>query len=98
MHLSGMFVPVPTAFDDDGSIDANMMRELIDHYIGAGVDALFFAASCGNGPAMSVEERKQLATLALKHVAGRLPVVVHCGTADPYTSIDLARHAIAAGA
>jgi dihydrodipicolinate synthase/N-acetylneuraminate lyase len=98
MQISGMFIPVPTAFEEDGSIDTSMMQEMVDYYIGVGVDALFFAGSFGNGPAMSVEERKALATVVLGRAAGRVPVVIHCGTPDPYTSIDLAKHAMAAGA
>ena len=98
MQISGMFLPVPTPFEEDGSIDASMMRELVDYYIGVGVDALFIAGSFGNGPAMSVDERKSLAKVVLEHARGRVPVVIHCGTPDPYTSIDLAKHATAAGA
>lgn len=98
MQISGMFLPVPTPFEEDGSIDASMMEELVDYYIGVGVDALFIAGSFGNGPAMSVEERKALAAVVLKRVKGRVPVVIHCGTPDPYTSIDLAKHAVSNGA
>ena len=98
MQITGMFLPVPTPFEEDGSIDTSMMRELVDYYIGVGVDALFIAGSFGNGPAMSVDERKALATVVLEHARARVPVVIHCGTPDPYTSIDLAKHALAAGA
>ena len=98
MQISGMFLPVPTPFEEDGSIDTAMFQEIIDYYIAAGVDALMTAGSFGNGPAMSQEERKALTDIAIQRVRGRVPLVVHCGTADPYTSIDLAKHALAGGA
>lgn len=98
MNIRGMFLPVPTVFEDDGAIDTQLMQELVDYYIAVGVNGLFIAGSFGQGPAMSLEERKALAELVIKRTAGRLPVVIHCGTADPYTSIELARHALGAGA
>jgi dihydrodipicolinate synthase/N-acetylneuraminate lyase len=98
MQISGMIAPVPTPFEEDGSIDSPMLEELVDFYIGAGVDALMIAGSFGNGPAMSIEERKTVATVAVGRVRGRVPIIVHCGTADAYTSIDLAHHAVSAGA
>jgi len=98
MQISGMFLPVPTPFEEDGSIDSALFEEMIDFYIGTGVDALMLAGSFGNGPAMSLEERKALAVVGLKRARGRVPMVIHCGTADPYTSIDLAKHALANGA
>jgi dihydrodipicolinate synthase/N-acetylneuraminate lyase len=36
--------------------------------------------------------------MAINQVHGRVPVVAHVGTADPYTTIDLGRHALKAGA
>jgi dihydrodipicolinate synthase/N-acetylneuraminate lyase len=98
MQISGMFMPVPTPFEEDGSIDVPMFEEIIDTYIATGVDALMVAGSFGNGPAMSQDERKKIATLAIARVRGRVPLIVHCGTADPYTAIDLAEHAMKGGA
>jgi N-acetylneuraminate lyase/4-hydroxy-tetrahydrodipicolinate synthase len=47
---------------------------------------------------MSLEERKQLSDITIKRANHRVPVVVHAGTADPFTTIDLGRHSLKAGA
>lgn len=96
--IRGMLLPMPTVFEEDGRIDDRLMRELADYYVAAGVNALLVAGSFGQGPAMSQEERKHVAALVVKQVRGRVPVVIHVGTADPYTTIDLGRHALASGA
>ncbi len=96
--IRGMVLPLPTVFEEDGRIDEPLMAQLTDYYIAAGVQALFVAGSFGQGPALSLEERKRLAELVIRRAAGRLPVMVHAGTADPYTSIELGRHALKAGA
>ena len=93
-----MLLPVPTVFEEDGRIDIKLMEELVDYYVDSGVNALFVGGSFGQGPAMSIEERKQLADVVVKRANHRLPVIVHAGTADPFTTIDLGRHCLKAGA
>jgi len=97
-NVRGMLLPVPTVFLEDGSIDDELMRELTNYYIEAGVQALFIAGSFGQGPAMSSAERMHVAELVISQANKRLPVIIHVGTADPYTSIELGTHALAKGA
>ncbi len=94
----GMLLPVPTVFLADGSVDDALMRELVDYYVDSGVDSLFITGSFGQGPAMSADERKHVAELIISQTAKRIPVAIHVGTADPYTTIELGRHAMDAGA
>ena len=96
--IRGMLLPIPTVFEEDGRIDVKLMDELVDYYVNSGVNALFVGGSFGQGPAMSLEERKQLSEIVAKRVKGRIPVVVHAGTADPFTTIELGKHALQVGA
>ncbi len=96
--LSGIVVPVITPFDADGALDAPTFRFLIDFYPRAGIQGLFVLGSSGQGPAMSAAERERAAEIVLERTAGRLPVVVHVGTADIPTTVALAEHAARHGA
>lgn len=96
--IRGMVLPIPTVFEEDGRIDEPLMERLTDYYIESGVNALFVGGSFGQGPAMTQDERKHLTELVIKRARGRLPIMIHAGTADPYTTIDLGRHALKAGA
>lgn len=96
--VRGMLLPVPTVFLEDGSVDDALMRDLTEYYIEAGVQGLFVAGSFGQGPAMSSAERMHVAELVISQANKRLPVIIHVGTADPYTTIELGEHALAKGA
>lgn len=93
--IRGVLLPIITPFDEKVRIDEEMMRRLVDFHIGAGVQGLFVLGSTGQGPAMTVEERKQAAAIALDQAKSRAPVVIHVGTADTGSTVELAEHAAA---
>lgn len=92
-ELKGIVMPIMTPFQDDGEIDEAMGCEIADFLIHGGVHALFLLGSFGQGPVMRIDQRKRFAELILKHVRGRVPVVVHVGTADAYSTVELGLHA-----
>jgi dihydrodipicolinate synthase/N-acetylneuraminate lyase len=96
--IRGVLLPIITPFDDRVRVDEEMMRKLVDFHINAGVQGLFVLGSTGQGPAMTIEERKQAAAIALDQAKKRIPVVIHVGTADAWSTTDLAEHAAARGA
>ena len=91
--LRGVLLPMITPFDEKARVDEQIMRQLVDFHIGAGVQGLFVLGSTGQGPAMSVEERKRAAATALDQARSRVPVVIHVGTADTESTVELAEHA-----
>jgi dihydrodipicolinate synthase/N-acetylneuraminate lyase len=70
----------------------------VDFHIEAGVQGLFVLGSTGQGPAMSMEERKQTTAIALRQAQKRVPVVIHIGTADAWSTAELGEHAAVHGA
>ena len=97
-QVRGIVLPSPTVFLEDGTVDEKLMRELTDWFIACGVHAFFILGSYGQGPALPPEERKKVAEIVVQQVKHRVPVVVHIGAVDPYTAIDLGKHAKAIGA
>src|SRR5918993_4094615 len=95
MMIRGVLLPIITPFDEKIRVDEQMMRQLVDFNIKAGVQGLFVLGSTGQGPAMSIEERKKTAAIALNQARSRLPVIIHVGTADADTTVELAEHAAA---
>jgi dihydrodipicolinate synthase/N-acetylneuraminate lyase len=91
--LRGVLLPIITPFDENVRVDEQMMRQLVDFHIKAGVQGLFVLGSTGQGPAMTIEERKQTAAIALDQAKSRVPVVIHVGTADAGSAVELAEHA-----
>jgi dihydrodipicolinate synthase/N-acetylneuraminate lyase len=96
--IRGVLLPIITPFDEKVRVDEQMMRQLVDFHIKAGVQGLFVLGSTGQGPAMTIDERKQAAAIALDQAKSLVPVVIHVGTADAGTTVELAEHAAAHGA
>jgi dihydrodipicolinate synthase/N-acetylneuraminate lyase len=93
--IRGVLLPIITPFDEKGRVDEQIMRQLVDFHIGASVQGLFVLGSTGQGPAMSIEERKKAAVTVLDQARSRVPVVIHVGTADADSTAELAAHATA---
>jgi dihydrodipicolinate synthase/N-acetylneuraminate lyase len=96
--LSGVSVPLITPFSENGQVNYAAARLLVDRLIAAGVNGLMVAGTTGEGPLLSTAERMSLAETVIMQAAGRVPVAVHAGAITTAEAIQLARHAVAAGA
>ncbi len=74
--LTGILPIAPTPFHDDGGLDTDGMRRVIDCMIDQGVDAICILANYSEQFLLSDEERATLMRLSLEHTAGRVPVIV----------------------
>ncbi len=73
--MRGVFVPHVTPFDRNEEIDGSALRELVDHFIRAGLDGLVSLGSNGEFPNLSFEEKLKVVETALDEANGRVPVV-----------------------
>ena len=92
-ELRGVLLPLPTVFDGSGEVDEPVMRELTQFYLAKNIPGLFLCGPFGQGPAMTIEQRKRVAQLVAEETRGRVPLVVQVGAVDPYTAIELGLHA-----
>lgn len=95
--LRGIIPPIITPFKKNGEMDEKVYREVIEFLVGR-VQGFFPLGTYGSGPRMSLEERKKGAEIIIDQVRGRIPVIIHVGTADTKTTIELAHHAEKIGA
>ena len=72
----GVFPVVPTTFKDDGSLDLESQKRCVDFMIDAGSNGLCILANFSEQFALSDDEREELTSAILQHVAGRVPVIV----------------------
>ena len=97
LEFKGIIPPIMTAFTENGDIYEKGTREIVDFLV-PHVQGLYPCGTYGSGPMMSPEERKKTAEIILDQVNGRIPVIMHVGTADTKHTVDLARHAQSIGA
>jgi len=95
--IEGILMPMPVAFKQDGAIDHVGTDAIIDFYLDAGVHGFFPLGTHGQGMVMEIDERKKVAEQIVNRVRGRVPVVMHIGTASTLSSIELAKHAVSLG-
>ena len=94
----GYFAAVPTPFNEDGSLALDLLRELLEFYVGA-------------GPARRARQRHDrrvvlavhrgaplVAETAIDAIGGRIPVLIGCTDYTADLVIAHARHAFDAGA
>lgn len=72
----GVFPVVPTIFHDDGELDLAGQCRVIDFMIDAGSQGLCILANFSEQFALTDQERETLTGAMLRHVGGRVPVIV----------------------
>ena len=96
--LTGVFPIAPTPFSESGELDLAGQRRVLDCMVDSQVDGICILANYSEQFALSDTERDTLLELCLRHVAGRVPVIVTCSHFSTRIAIERARKAKAAGA
>jgi 4-hydroxy-tetrahydrodipicolinate synthase len=95
--LGEVLTAIVTPFDADGRVDYERFRELALFLIEHGSDGLVVAATTGESPTLTDEERVELFRVAVDAVGGRATVVAGTGTYSTAHSVHLTREAHAIG-
>ena len=72
----GVFPVAPTIFDADGNLDLDGQRRCIDFMIDAGSQGICILANFSEQFVLTDAERETVMHTVLKHVSGRIPVIV----------------------
>ena len=91
--IEGLIAAAFTPFYEDGSVNKDMIPLLVDKLVGDGVAGIFVCGSNGEGPNMTMAERKLVAAEFVKAAAGRLKIIVHVGHSSIAEARALATHA-----
>ncbi len=96
--IVGSIVAMVTPMHEDGRIDFDAYRRLIDWHIAEGTDCLAVVGTTGESATVSVEEHCELIRVAVTHAAGRVPIMAGAGANSTTEAIALSKHAKAVGA
>ena len=94
----GVFPVVPTTFTESGELDLESQKRCLDFMIEAGSHGLCILANFSEQFVLSDAERELLTETALRHVAGRVPVIVTTTHFSTQVCIERSRRAEAMGA
>src|SRR5258708_6217498 len=87
-----------TPFTPEGPVDFDRLGKLIDFHIRNGADALALPTHAGESVSLTDGEKRTLIAFAVKHIAGRVPLIAHVSDAGTAIAAALARHAEQVGA
>ncbi|HET9646042.1 MAG TPA: 4-hydroxy-tetrahydrodipicolinate synthase [Burkholderiaceae bacterium] len=96
--IVGSIVALVTPMLDDGSVDYEALRRLIDWHIGEGTDCIGVVGTTGESPTLSVEEHQEVIRVAVEHARGRVPIMAGTGANSTAEAIELTRFAKQVGA
>jgi len=97
MNFGQVLTAMVTPFDQNGEIDFNATRELVNYLIANGSDGLVVAGTTGESPTLTIEEKVSLFKFVVEVVNGRVPVIAGTGSNNTRASISLTRLAEEAG-
>ena len=98
VFLRGSIVALVTPMHDDGSVDYDALRKLVDWHVEEGTDCIGVVGTTGESPTVSVEEHCEIIRVAVEQAAGRVPVMAGCGGNSTAEAIALAQFARKVGA
>lgn len=96
--LKGSLVAIVTPMSDDGALDFDALRRLLDWHIAEGTDGIVIVGTTGESPTVTFDEHCQLIRAAVEQVAGRVPVIAGTGANSTAEAIELTECAKRAGA
>lgn len=96
--IVGSIVALITPMFEDGSVDYDALRRLIDWHIAEGTDCIGVVGTTGESPTVSVEEHCEIIRVAVEQARGRIPIMAGTGGNSTREAIELSRYAKKVGA
>jgi 4-hydroxy-tetrahydrodipicolinate synthase len=96
--IRGSLVAIVTPMHDDGSLDLEALKRLIDWHVASGTAAIVIVGTTGESPTVSLEENNALIEAAVKHAAKRIPVIAGTGANSTSEALFLTEFAHKVGA
>ncbi|MEH7480171.1 4-hydroxy-tetrahydrodipicolinate synthase [Neobacillus drentensis] len=91
MNFGQVLTAMVTPFDQNGEIDFNATRTLVDYLIENGTDGIVVAGTTGESPTLTTEEKVALFKFVVDAVNGRVPVIAGTGSNNTRASISLTK-------
>lgn len=96
--FQGSMVAIITPFDEQGQVDVESYRQLIEFQIENGTDVIVPCGTTGESATLSYEEHNQVIKTCIEQVNKRVPVVAGTGSNATHEAIEISQHAKEMGA
>ncbi|MBQ8057897.1 MAG: 4-hydroxy-tetrahydrodipicolinate synthase [Ruminococcus sp.] len=96
--FTGSGVALITPMKADGSVNYDVLEQLLEFQIENGTDAIIACGTTGEAATLSVKEHCEVLSFVSEKVNGRIPVIAGTGSNDTSTAIELSKSAQISGA
>jgi 4-hydroxy-tetrahydrodipicolinate synthase len=97
MNFGQVLTAMVTPFDQNGEIDFEATRTLVNYLLANGTDGLVVSGTTGESPTLTTEEKVSLFKFVVEVVDRRVPVIAGTGSYNTRDSISLTKLAEEAG-
>jgi 4-hydroxy-tetrahydrodipicolinate synthase len=96
--IRGVIPPLLTPFTGRGeTVDEAALRTHVNWLVDQGVHGVMPCGTTGEGPLLTMAERKRVVEVVVASVNHRLPVIAHVGALTTHETLELADHAQSCG-
>lgn len=96
--FKGAATAIVTPMNNDGSVNFEQLKNLVDSQIEAGIDALVVCGTTGEKSTLNYKEHVDVIKAVVDYTAKRVPVIAGAGSNDTTYSVGLCQEAIDVGA
>lgn len=96
--FAGLSVALVTPMKPDGSLNDEMLRQLVDFHVESGTDCVVPVGTTGESPTLTHDEHNRVIEVVCEQAAGRIKVMAGTGSNCTAEAIRMTQHAKEAGA
>ena len=96
--LEGSLVALVTPLSEDGEVDYDALKHLIDWHINQGTDGIVSVGTTGESATLNIKEHVDVIEFTVKHAKNKLPVIAGTGANSTDEAIELSEEARLKGA
>lgn len=96
--FKGSMVAIVTPMNNDGSVNEDKFRELVEFQIENGTDAIIPCGTTGESATLNYAEHDLVVKACIEQVKGRIPVIAGTGSNSTAEAIQISHHAKELGA
>ena len=93
MKITGSWVAIPTPFQENGQIDLDSFKPIIDFQHHYGTDGLLVLGSAGESSMLSKEEKQQIIKFVVDYAHNKIPVLVGTTGSNTQDTIEMTEYA-----
>ena len=84
----GLGIALITPFTENGAVDYDAMKRIVEYQLSNGADFLCILATTGETPCLTKQEKEDIKKYIIDLVAGRIPILMGCGSNNTSAVVD----------